>query len=325
MDPQSLKVSVALCTYNGARFLSEQLESIAAQTSAPAELVACDDGSSDESIAVLEEFAKTAAFPVRIVRNEHNLGSTKNFEKAIGACTGEIIALCDQDDIWTASKLDRISRMFARNQGVAMVFSDAEAVDESGRPLGYRLWESTILPIRGRRLRRIRAGRLFEVLLRDNLVTGATMAFRSSWRELLLPIPETWVHDGWIALLLSAVAPCECVPEALVRYRQHSQQQLGGRKRNLLEQLRRAREMGRTFMVDSAERYGRARERIERQIGGASGAASLMEKVEHFRARVRMRDEPIWRWPLAGREFVLGRYGRYSIGWKSFLQDLFLP
>src|SRR5258708_1747298 len=126
MDSKSIKVSVALCTYNGARFLREQLESIAAQTHIPAELVACDDASTDDSFSILESFAKSAVFPVRLVRNEIRVGSTKNFEQAIGLCTGEIIALCDQDDVWLPEKLARIGEELARHRDAVMVFSDAE-------------------------------------------------------------------------------------------------------------------------------------------------------------------------------------------------------
>src|ERR1700704_2935070 len=100
-----LRIWVALCMYNGADFLSEQLESIAAQTRLPDELVVCDDGSSDDSTDIVRNFAKNASFPVRLEVNEKNLGSTKNFEKAIGLCNGDIISLADQDDVWKLHKL----------------------------------------------------------------------------------------------------------------------------------------------------------------------------------------------------------------------------
>jgi len=96
--------SVALCTYNGERFLSQQLASLAAQTVLPDELVVCDDASTDASMRVVEDFAKNAPFSVRIFRNPNNLGYVKNFEQAIGLCSKEIIFLCDQDDDWEKKK-----------------------------------------------------------------------------------------------------------------------------------------------------------------------------------------------------------------------------
>src|SRR6266567_6944512 len=99
------RISVAMCTYNGARFLREQLESIAAQSRLPDELVVCDDGSTDETVETIKAFVGRAPFAVRLEINSKNLGSTKNFEKAIGLCEGEIIALADQDDVWKPQKL----------------------------------------------------------------------------------------------------------------------------------------------------------------------------------------------------------------------------
>src|SRR5216683_3439034 len=114
-----------MCTYNGARFLLHQLESIAAQTRLPNELVVCDDRSADESLEIVRSFAKRAPFPVRLEINEKNLGSTKNFEKAIGLCQGEIIALADQDDVWKPRKLAVLEKTLEEHPEAGYVFSDA--------------------------------------------------------------------------------------------------------------------------------------------------------------------------------------------------------
>ena len=90
------RLSIALCTYNGAQFLPAQLESMAAQTRLPDELVVCDDQSTDGSVEIIKSFAHHAPFAIRLEINAKNLGSTKNFEKAIGLCRGEIIGLSDQ-------------------------------------------------------------------------------------------------------------------------------------------------------------------------------------------------------------------------------------
>src|ERR1022692_2995726 len=106
----ALSISVAMCTFDGGRFLSAQLESIAAQTRPPDELVVCDDGSSDASGNIIKDFARRAAFPTRLVVNDKHLGSTKNFEQAISLCQGTIVALADQDDVWYPHKLQRIEK-----------------------------------------------------------------------------------------------------------------------------------------------------------------------------------------------------------------------
>src|SRR5882672_9093136 len=136
------RISVAMCIYNGARFLPRQLESIAAQTRLPDELVVCDDGSSDESRAIVRWFANDAPFTVRLEINERNLGSTRNFGKAIGLCEGDVIALSDQDDVWKPQKLAHLWQVLQQNPGAGYVFSNADLIDERGSPLGRELWDS---------------------------------------------------------------------------------------------------------------------------------------------------------------------------------------
>lgn len=118
----ALTVSLALCTYNGEKFLLEQLQSFLAQTRQPNELVVCDDVSSDRTLEILNEFAQCAPFPVRIFVSDMTLRSTKNFEKAIGLCEGDIIFLSDQDDVWFPDKLARMLTIFEEDAGVGAVF-----------------------------------------------------------------------------------------------------------------------------------------------------------------------------------------------------------
>ena len=124
-----MNISIAMATYNGAKFLREQLDSIAAQTLPPYELVICDDGSTDSTLAIAREFAKEVNFPVRIYLNEHNLGFADNFLKAASLCEGDWIAFSDQDDVWLPHKLATVSRRF--NDGVLLVLHSSDLVDAS--------------------------------------------------------------------------------------------------------------------------------------------------------------------------------------------------
>ena len=159
-DPH--RISVALCTYNGAKYLAEQLDSIAAQTLAPTEMIVCDDGSTDGTLGMVEHFASRASFPVRLRSNAENLGSTENFSRAIRACRGDVVALADQDDVWLPQKLERIARAFETHPRAGVAFSDATVVDEDLNPLG-RLWE-TVGFTRAQQ-RRLARGRAAEVLV----------------------------------------------------------------------------------------------------------------------------------------------------------------
>ena len=182
-----MRLSIAMCTYNGAAYLSEQLESLAAQTRPPDELVVCDDRSNDgRTLEIVKAFARNAPFRVRLSVNRKNLGSKKNFARAIRRCRGDIIFLCDQDDVWRRDKLARFEDTFTSRPETGFVFSDADVVDENLRPLSHLSDDF------GReRLTDLEQVKAFHALLRRNLVTGATLAFRSSFRPLVLPIPAT--------------------------------------------------------------------------------------------------------------------------------------
>jgi glycosyltransferase involved in cell wall biosynthesis len=316
-----------MCTYNGARFVGEQLASIAAQTRSPDELVVCDDHSSDETALVVERFAASSPFPVRLRVNRENLGSTKNFGRAVSLCEGDVIALSDQDDVWLPGKLERIEDEFARRTRVGLVFADADVVDESLRPNGRRLWETVGFDRRMRRL--VGAGRAMDVLLPGWTVTGATMAFRSVYRELFLEIPEDLgvIHDGWIALVVAAVSDVALVEEPLVLYRQHTGQQIGAPERRPASPppsraRRRADEYERSIRIAR-----RLRERLARR-GAAfdcgEALARLDGKLAHMEARAALPESRLGRTPVVLRELFSMRYHQYSNGVASAARDLLM-
>ena len=219
-----------MCTYNGACHLTEQLESIATQTQQPGELIICDDGSTDETVLQIKKFSRKVSFPVRLYCNANKLGPAKNFEKAIGLCEGEIIILCDQDDVWQPEKVEKICRVLNSHPGACYAFSDAQIIGSQDRLSGQTLWEA----VRFRSSRFVGTGQM-EILLKGNVVTGAGLAFRSSFCETVLPIPSCWMHDYWIGLLGSAVSNGIAIPEKLYKYRRHEAQVCGWRKKSFFE------------------------------------------------------------------------------------------
>ena len=105
------------------------------QTVLPAELIASDDCSSDNTLSVLEQFAREAPFPVRILRNASNVGFTANMIRAAEQCEGPLIAFCDQDDVWSKDKVELCARFFAHNP-IRLLLHSAQPVDENLRPIG---------------------------------------------------------------------------------------------------------------------------------------------------------------------------------------------
>jgi glycosyltransferase involved in cell wall biosynthesis len=218
------RISVAMCTYNGERFLHQQLDSIARQTRLPDELVVCDDRSTDRTLAIVREFAASAPCPVRVFENQANLGFAANFEGAIRRCDGDLIALSDQDDVWYPTRLERSEREITEHPRAGLVFSDADLIDEQDRLLGQTIWQR--LGFVGERKQALLAGR-FIVLAKHRFVTGATVMFRADLRDRVLPIAAGWVHDEWITLITAAFYDLRPIDQPLIRYRIHGSQQVG--------------------------------------------------------------------------------------------------
>jgi len=194
------------------------------QTRLPDELVVCDDRSTDGTVAILRDFAASASFPVRITCNEQNLGFVANFAQAIRLCTGDLIALSDQDDIWYPTRLERSEQELAQHPKVGLVFSDAEVIDDHDQSMGMRLWSN--FGFEGKRKQQFEAGD-YTVLVKNRFVTGATIVFRSQLRDNILPIGPGWLHDEWIVAAVAGVAEVRPIDAPLIRYRKHASQQLG--------------------------------------------------------------------------------------------------
>src|SRR5690606_13712854 len=179
---------------------------------------------------------------------------------------GDILVLSDQDDVWLAPRLEACEQALTRDPEAAAVFSDAHLVDRSLRPMGALLSEA--VGFTPRQQHRARSRGMFDILVKRNVVTGATLAFRSTFRNLLLPFTDEIEHDAWIGLLLSAVARIVFVPQPLLLYRQHGGNQIGARPLSLVARLRRARSDRVAGLKRQRARNAQAIVRIE-----AAGAA----------------------------------------------------
>lgn len=313
-----------MCTYNGAPFLREQLDSLVAQRRLPDELVICDDTSNDETVRILEDFSQTAPFQVRIFLNRKNLGVIKNFEKAIGACTGDIIFLCDQDDVWRDDKVECVARIFESNPRTGLVLSDAELVDCNLVSIGRRLFSELGFTPRMQRL--AAAGKRFDVLLRRNYFCGAATAFRSSFTTLVRPLSDSGplIHDGWIGLLIAAVAEVSFISQPLIKYRQHAAQQFGLTSVSTFSQVVHAERTDRNFYTAQAAQLNEALARLIVHGIDSSNERVLREKIEHLNERAQLPHSPWRRISSVGKEVLSLRYHRFSKGWLSAAKDLML-
>lgn len=215
------KVSVALATWNGEQYLAEQLESIAVQTKQPFEVIISDDNSSDGTVEIARKFREQMPYEVTIIANSERKGYPANFFTALRACRGDVIAMCDQDDLWHPDKLAATCGMLQACPAVTLVCHSARVVDESLRDLGWRApgyKNVKLIPPGG--LRPF-AG-----------FPGLTTVFRSKLLEALSvePLPVSAMsggttiveHDVWASLVGSALGSVALLPDDLVLYRRHS-------------------------------------------------------------------------------------------------------
>ncbi len=222
-----MTTSVAMCTYNGEKFLQPQLDSILNQSVQVDEIVVCDDGSTDSTMKILEDYATKYPKIFRIYQNAENLRSVKNFEKAISLCSNDIIFLSDQDDIWLPEKVKKMVQYFMHHTGISVLCTNGFGIDEANNILDViTIWDAPELV-------RQSGGRFdyFEILSRiENFATGATMAIRKKYLKEIIPFPllEGFHHDEWIALISASQRKIEILDEKLFKYRVHNQQLVGG-------------------------------------------------------------------------------------------------
>lgn len=232
---KSPAVSIALATFNGGRHLAEQLQSLRIQTLEPLELIVCDDGSTDDTLEIVRAFAEGSPFPVRVHCQPIQLGYRRNFRSASALCSGELIAFCDQDDIWHPEKLERLAEAFT-DPDVLLAYHNANVVDGSGAFLHRKLDAGT-------ERRELSSG-----FLGWKSSYGLLQMFRSSLRRFDhlwdLSIDQNdrsqiLAHDQWYFFLAGVLGRIEFLDEPLVDYRQHGSNLYGAPKvRGILDRVR---------------------------------------------------------------------------------------
>jgi len=204
----TILVSIAMCTYNGEKYLHEQLDSLVYQDYSNLEIIIIDDCSSDQTLDILKDYSNRFSF-IKVFQNESNLGYVKNFERAISKCSGEYIALSDQDDIW---ELHKISTLCNNIKDHTLIYHDSDFVNELGNSLNKKV--SDII--------NLYEGGDFRPFLFENCISGHSMLFKRSLVGRLLPFNESYFHDWWIAYIASNYGTIGLIKENLVHYRQHN-------------------------------------------------------------------------------------------------------
>lgn len=228
-----MKVSVALCTYNGSQYIQAQLESILSQSMPVNEIVVCDDNSKDDTFEIVNKVASdNPQISWNIIKNKSSFGVVKNFEKAINLCSGDIVLLSDQDDVWHNDKTDVIVNFFNDNPEIDVVFTDANLIGEDGALVSkYSLLDAMLLKPY---ISLWENGLIFEILNVSPVATGATMAFRRLFMEKFLPFDDDKyiLHDYQIVMAACKTDSLGLIRERLIDYRQHGKNVIGVKQDN---------------------------------------------------------------------------------------------
>lgn len=335
-----MKISVCLAVYNGSNFLEIQLNSFLEQSVVPDEIVAVDDCSTDSTYEILQQFGVSSGIEVKLLRNEENLGSTISFSKAIAASSGDIIFLSDHDDVWYSKKIEMLSNVLKARPEVGLVFTNTDLIDENGAKLGRMFWSDedvkTILDA-------INSGEFFSHILIQNYVGGATSAFRAIYKDELLTIPKSrnWLHDRWIAAIISSLAEVCFINSPTMGYRQHSTQQIGrdGKKKHIKAKSKSRREFFDEGLSRLSENHQELKTLFERLINLSkkhtnnerlviaikTTQAALNNSIaaqKHFEIRSKLKTSIFHRIKPIFRELIKGNYRHYSNGFKSVLRDI---
>ncbi len=315
-----MKISVAMCTYRGEKYLRQQLDSILNQTRKPDEIVISDDGSDDKTLQIAKSCRrKSNDITIKILTDNADHGVVGNFTHAIRHCTGDIIFTCDQDDVWKKEKVERFLEIFESDPSAACVFSDAELTDGSLQPLGKRLWESSLF--------NGAENGIFERVLKGNIVTGACMAFRADMLDWAFPVGQGCLHDEWIGFAAACRQDCRLVPipETLTLYRQHEQNVVGAAGVSFLNRLKQY-----LLSAEAVRKIRTERQAYYRSAYHAFSAHMSYENKKKLRASVRFWSESLQigqqsagksiLWIL--RNLLNQNYGRYYFGLRSALRDL---
>lgn len=315
-----MSITVIICTYNGEKYIEQQILSILQQERTPDEIILLDDNSKDTTFFKSRKLLEKSNGKIKIIceKNESNLGYVKNFEKAVLLAQNEIIVFSDQDDYWIPEKLTEIENVF-NEKDIDLVFSDGDVVDSNLKSVGY-----TILDTKGitrKKRNDIQKGNLYRHLLKYNIVTGATIAVRKSFIKKILPFPQFWVHDAWISMIASENKRYHFIDKSLIKYRIHENNTVGTAK-GLVGQYKNSKKENNTpeknlHQITALAQYAENNFYLK-------GKKDINDKFAFLKSRATYSQHFFPRLLGVTLNTMRGNYHKFSNSYKSIFKDLFL-
>lgn len=224
-----VKISVALCTYNGEKYIRQQLESICKQTRKIDEIIISDDHSIDHTLDICRQVLNQYDIHYHIIINNPALRVMRNFQQCFSLCTGDVIFSCDQDDVWNERKVEFIMNEFESNSDIKMIATNAILIDGNGNKMNLTLRESIGFHIDKKNKQ------FLPNLLKTFCITGATMAFYKTFESQYFYLSQYWLHDGWLALAAALTNQFLYLDDPLTKYRLHGNNVCGIGYDNILQ------------------------------------------------------------------------------------------
>ena len=312
-----LTIGVAIITYNGLKFLPEQLDSILAQSRQVDHIVVSDDRSTDGTWEFLQRWSQSAPVRVTLIRNDEQLGLGANFEQSVAAVEADIIFTSDQDDVWVPDRVARLAQVFEQQPAVMLVHTDATLVDAQGADLGTTLLGELQLSSAERAA--IHAGNAFQVYCRRNVVTGATVAIRRGLLDMARPFPRTVYHDAWLARLAAAAGEVRLLETPTIHYRQHGNNLVGVKKlsawmkfRHVIWQLRGPAELSLTISKNHASHQALYERLLAHPGISPQALAFASQSTNFYSGRAGLPQQAIRRLGTVLKHILAGQYGKFS-------------
>lgn len=218
-----MRKSVALCTFNGEKYIEQQLESILQQSTKIDEIVVFDDLSTDKTFEILQKFQIQFPQIFKVVQNEANLGYVQNFEKAITLCTGDLIFLSDQDDIWFPNKIKNVEKYFSENQNITVLCHNLNLSESENSEKNY--WK-----LRNFTPNKTNQQILEQVVLEGNIFPGMSMVITKNAQQNYFPLKKMnhlIIHDFELIIKACKENSFGILNEILSEYRLHDDQNIG--------------------------------------------------------------------------------------------------
>lgn len=311
-----MKISVALCTYNGEKFIAEQLNSILNQTVSVNEIIVCDDGSTDDTVNIVNSLLSKAPVVYHIEKNEKSLGVANNFLKALKLATGDYVFTCDQDDVWHKDKVKTfLCEINATKKD--LYFSDGILVDAEGVPMGNTLWEAYNI-----KYDNIIRAPIIKTLVRQSLATGAATVVSKNLINQINAIPANWLHDEWFAVVAALNNSAQPINRTTFNYRQHGKNVVGAEKQTVFQRFK--------VWLNNYKNLNKIRNiNYERMCD----VSILAQNTEYF--EIIIQAKKFWKSLLncknqnrikslvaISKLFIQGEYSRFYTGIRGFIRDL---